>query len=202
MSHERVLPMRHVPRADRWHPTTAAELRNVPASEKTWLAWPDSLTERLCNHLGGPVQVNVLSERQGRLLTSEREHLAVRAHTARIREVQLEVRGEPYVVARTVFPDTTARVMDQALRHLGTRSLGSLLFGALRAPVRSREFSRMTPDCALWRALHVHLPEATTKLWARRALHLLQEQPLLVTEIFLPRLFATLTSSTPGSLDR
>jgi chorismate--pyruvate lyase len=81
--------------------------------------------------------------------------------------------------------------MNHALRRLGTRSLGSLLFGALRAPVQAREFARLDPTSSLWRLLGEHLPEDAERLWARRALHLLQGRPLVVTEIFLPRLLST-----------
>jgi chorismate--pyruvate lyase len=180
--------MRHVPRADRWFPTTHDELRRTPIAVREWLGWPDSLTERLADHLGDRVQVRVLSEREDRLLIDEREHLGMMARKGRIREVQLEIRGEPYVVARTVFPDATARVMNHALRQLGTRSLGSLLFGALRAPVSCREFTRLERHSSLWRTLGDHLPVAVHSFWARRALHVLRGQPLLVTEVFLPRL--------------
>ena len=186
-----------MPRADRWFPTTSATLRRAPDNVRDWLGWPDSLTERVAEHLGDRVQVRVLSERYDRLLTDERTHLDVRAHTARIREVQLEVRGVPYVVARTVFPDATARVMNNALRQLGTRSLGSLLFGALRAPVQRREFTQLESKSALFCVLRDHLADRAD-LWARRALHVLQGQPLLVTEVFLPALW----SMTPSCQER
>jgi len=178
-----------VPRADRWFATAPSTLNRAPPAVRAWLGWPDSLTERVAEHLGDRVQIRVLSERVDRLLSDERAHLDVRARTARVREVQLEVRGVPYVVARTVFPDSTARVMNHALRQLGTRSLGSLLFGALRAPVHLREFTRLEASSALCCVLRDHLP-AHTDLWARRALHRLQERPLLVTEIFLPALWS------------
>ena len=182
--------MRHTPRANRWFPTNSHELRRAPPALRHWIGWPDSLTERIGERLGGAVQVRVLSERIDRLLIDEREHLGIFAHGARIREVQLEVSGEPVVLARTVFADSTARVMNHALRRLGSRSLGSLLFGALRAPVRTREFTRLTRDSALHGLMSRHLPAAAEAVWARRAVHLLQDRPLLVTEIFLPQLFA------------
>jgi chorismate lyase len=187
--------MRHVPRSNRWFATTATALRSAPPEVRAWLAWPDSLTERLASHLDEEVGVRVLSERQDLLSSDERIHLAVVPRRARVREVQLEARGSAYVVARTVFPDSTARVMDGALRRLGPRSLGSLLFGALRAPVQAREFARLDPKSLLWRALGDHVPHQARRLWARRALHSLRGEPLLVTEIFLPRLFATPATS-------
>ena len=189
MSKERVAIARHIARADRWQPTNSPALRKAPDAIQEWLAWPDSLTEKLATQLHGRVQIRVLSERRDRLMADERAHLAVVVRTARVREVQLEVHETGYVVARTVFPDSTARVMDQALCRLGNRSLGSLLFGAVRAPVRTREFLRLTPQAALWRVLHSSLPSGASHLWARRAVHLLDGEPLLVTEIFLARMF-------------
>jgi chorismate lyase len=186
----RLTPHRFTPRANRWFPTNLHELQRVPPASRRWIGWPDSLTERIGERLDGAVQVRVLSERVDRLLVDEREHLGIVARSARIREVQLEVRGHPVVVARTVFADSTARVMDHALRRLGTRSLGSLLFGALRAPVRTREFVQLSTDSSLVQVMSKYLPADVNRLWARRALHLLQGRPLLVTEIFLPRLCA------------
>lgn len=190
MRHTPRLLARYTPRANRWLNTNSHELRHVPHAYRTWIGWPDSLTERIGEQLDGAVQVHVLSERLDRLLADEREHLGVLARSARIREVQLEVRGQPVVLARTVFADSTARVMNHALRRLGTRSLGSLLFGALRADVQTREFTQLSAESALWRVMARHLPADVHRPWARRALHLLQGHPLLVTEIFLPRLFA------------
>jgi chorismate--pyruvate lyase len=185
-----------VSRVDRWFATTASNLRRAPLAAREWLAWPDSLTERVAEHVGERVRIRVLSERSDYLLADEREHLGVCARTARVREVQLEVHGMPYVVARTVFPAATARVMNHALRQLGTRSLGSLLFGALRAPVQLREFTRLDATSALLRLLRNHVP-GHCDLWARRALHLLQDQPLLVTEILLPALWSADPASPP-----
>ena len=132
--------------------------------------------------------MRVLSERYDRFIASERELLGTVARSGRIREVQLEADGVPYVVARTVFSNGTARGTHGALLHLGTRALGSLLFGAMRAPASLRQYAHVARTSALWRTLDAHLPLDAEQLWARRALHSLQGHPLLVTEIFLPRL--------------
>lgn len=179
---------RHIPRAERWRTIDTRSLLAVPAAPTDWIALPTSLTARLAAHLDGEVRVRVLSERHDRFLTSERDLLETPARAGRIREVQLEVRGTPFVVARTVFPTATARVANRALMSLGTRALGSLLFGAMRAPADLRQYARLCPRSSLWQTLYAHLPQHAEHLWARRALHRLQGQPLLVTEIFLPRL--------------
>jgi chorismate--pyruvate lyase len=186
---------RHVPRAERWFATEPKSLRTVPPEARRWIALSTSLTAQLAAHLEGEVRVRVLSERHDRFLTSEREVLDTLDRAGRVREVRLEVHGMPYVVARTVFPASTARGANRALLHLGTRALGSLLFSAMRAPANLRQYTRLRPTSSLWRTLHVHLPEDVGGLWARRALHRLHGQPLLVTEVFLPHLFATNTPS-------
>jgi chorismate--pyruvate lyase len=179
---------RHVPRAERWRTIDARSLQAIPAPVLDWIALPTSLTAHLAAQLDGEVRVRVLSERHDRFLTSERDLLCTPARTGRVREVQLEVRGTAFVVARTVFPSTTARVANRALMSLGTRALGSLLFGAMRAPASLRQYAKLCPRSSLWRTLHAHLPAHAAHLWARRALHRLHGEPLLVTEIFLPAL--------------
>jgi chorismate lyase len=189
-------PQGHVPRHERWHLTDSHRLQRVPLPARHWLALRTSLTSHLGGHFGAGVTVRVLSERHDRFLASERELLGVTARAGRIREVQLEVRGRPYVVARTVFPISTARGLNRGLLHLGNRALGSLLFGAMRAPATLRQYASLTPNSALWRTLQTHLPDGARQLWARRALHVLHGRPLLVTEVFLPDAFVK--TSPPG----
>ena len=181
--------LRHVPREERWLETHPRRLHRVPATARHWIAWPHSLTERVAAHVGNSVRIRVLSERDERLLRDERDLLEIVERSGRVREVQLEVNGHPYVVARTVYPRSTARGTNDGLRRLGSRSLGSLLFGALRAPAVTREFATLNPHAPLWRMMQAHLPREAAILWARRAVHSLRGRPLLVTEIFLPRLF-------------
>lgn len=170
----------------------------MPAEARHWIALPTSLTAQLAAHLGGDVRVRILSERRDRFLANERELLGTIDRVGRVREVRLEVHGRPYVVARTVFPASTARGANGALLQLGTRALGSLLFSAMRAPANVRQYTSLCPAASLWRALHGHLPDDVQRLWARRAVHLLHGQPLLVTEVFLPLLFAT--SAQPSGI--
>jgi chorismate--pyruvate lyase len=180
---------RHVPRPERWTTLDARCVRSIPEPARQWVTLGTSLTAALATHLGEEVKVRVLSERHGRFFANERDLLGTLARAGRIREVQLEVRGVPYIVARTVFPHGTARGANRTLLHLGTRALGSLLFGAMSAPTTVRQYIELRPQSSLWGALHDHLPREADRLWARRALHLLQGRPLLVTEVFLPTLW-------------
>ena len=179
-----------MPRVERWFDTDSSALHPIAEPQRTWIALRTSLTAHLGQHFGAAVSVRVLSERHDRFLTSERLLLDTLARSGRVREVQLEVEGRPYVVARTVFPAHTARGANRSLLHLGNRALGSLLFGAMRAPATVRQFIGLYPSASLWRVMQPYLPGDAHRLWARRALHLLHGRPLLVTEIFLPALFA------------
>jgi chorismate--pyruvate lyase len=71
------------------------------------------------------------------------------------------------------------------LAGLGVRSLGSLLFahpGFVRGEI---EYLRLDSRHPLFqRVARIALPEET--LWARRSLHQLGKQAVLVTEVFLP----------------
>lgn len=183
---------RYLPRHERWQATARLHLHALAPSVRAWIALRTSLTAQLAAHARGSVTVRVLSERFDRFLPAERAVL--NSARGRVREVQLEVAGCPYVVARTVFPMRTALSANRALLRLGDRALGSLLFGVLRAPAVARHHTRLTPQSALWRALRSHLPQEASYLWARRAVHLLQGQPLLVTEIFLPALWSIPTA--------
>jgi chorismate lyase len=188
-----------VRRHERWHLADSQSLQRIPLPARHWLALHTSLTAHLGGHFGEAVQVRVLSERHDHFLVSERELLGVTARAGRVREVQLEVRGRPYVVARTVFPTSTARGLNSGLLKLGNRALGSLLFGAMRAPSTVRQYTSLTPTSSLWRTLRTHLPHEATQLWARRALHVMHGRPLLVTEVFLPTVFATASSRSPNA---
>jgi chorismate lyase len=193
---------RHVPRHERWFDTTSTRWLTVPRHARDWLDWPESLTQRIAHHLGQPVLVRVLSERCDRLLPEERALLGVAGRSGRVREVQLDVGGQTYVVARTVFADAAARGANRGLRELGNRALGSLLFTSMRAPVAIRQFAALTPRSSLWHVLHKALPPCEHPLWARRAVHTLRAQPLVVTEIFLPQLLESHRHSPPRSASR
>jgi len=71
------------------------------------------------------------------------------------------------------------------LSRLGSRSLGSLLFswpGFRRGAI---EYCRLDARHPLFRRAAVH-GGSGKYLWARRSLHRLGRQEVLVTEVFLP----------------
>ncbi|MGE5384801.1 MAG: chorismate--pyruvate lyase family protein [Betaproteobacteria bacterium] len=151
----------------------------------TWLREPGSLTarcQRACQKFG----IRLLSYRKERSLLLGGSRGLVRA-----REVLLECDGEAVIFAHTEMSTTPRGRLTGWLRRLGTRSLGSLLFshpGFEREPL---EFCRLDERHTLFqRAVAATRPCDCKYLWARRSLHRLGRQEVLVTEVFLPALLA------------
>lgn len=101
------------------------------------------------------------------------------------REVFLYADGRPVVFAHSACAPQHLRGAWGAVRGLGSRPLGALLFSHPQVERRPLHY----------KALHAHHPlyrsaaaqgEAPERLWARRSLFTLHGAPLLVTEVFLP----------------
>lgn len=146
----------------------------------SWLTEPDSLTarcQRACRHF----RVRLIRDGFGKPLAEN----AVGQSFARVREVVLECDGVPVIFAHTTMPAGSRGRMTRWMAGLGNRSLGSLLFSYpgfrrgrieyLRIDAHHPLYRRAAAQCAI-----------SGPLWARRSLHRLDGQAVLVTEVFLP----------------
>lgn len=115
------------------------------------------------------------------------------------REVFLFAEEQPVVFAHSACAEIDSRGAWQAIRGLGNRSLGTLLFThplVKRLPLHYRKLQVQHPwyrrACALsQRAKHEaeeQDQDVPDFLWARRSLFSLRGAPLLVTEVFLPEI--------------
>ncbi|MEY2864531.1 MAG: hypothetical protein RLY58_2238 [Pseudomonadota bacterium] len=147
----------------------------MPRPLRPWLLAQGSLTRQLRAHGAGRFRVEPIVEHFGRPLLHEARLLGVPAHQyAWIRVVRLHGRDdEAWVLARSVMPIRALRGQGRRLRHLGSRSLGSLLF------------ARHPPRCCRQVA-------CLSEGWARRSRYDWHGQPLLVQECFLPMFVASL----------
>lgn len=158
----------------------------APQGLSPWLRDPGSLTRRIqlrCRHFG----VELLPTGFATLPQDEMALLGVSARQqVWRREVLLLADGQPVVFAHSV---TAARHLGgawQALRALGPRPLGALLFAhpqVVRQPLHCRGLSGRH---VLYRRAAALLERPPRVLWARRSLFLMHDAPLLVTEVFLP----------------
>ncbi len=106
--------------------------------------------------------------------------------TGWLRIITLNGHQTPLIYARTFIPQETLKSQGRTLQHLGTQSVGDLLF-AYQSPQRDPiEYSLLLPEHPLFRAAVEHVQEELSQLWARRSVLYFHEHPLLVTEVFLP----------------
>lgn len=156
-----------------------------------WLLDGGSLTQRLRRACPGRFRVAVRRQTWGRPLPSERRILNM-AHGERavIREVHLLCGDTPWVFARTVIPVSTLRGPQRRLTRLGSKPLGAALFAdpsLRRGAVEVACLRRGEPPYI--RAMQ-GVASSAARIWGRRSVFRLQERPLLVSEIFLPALWA------------
>ena len=85
-----------------------------------------------------------------------------------LREIVLCGDGEPWLIGRTVVPESTLNGPEMMLQNLGTRPLGRYLFAS---STLSRDFID---------------PGQVDDLWGRRSRLRLSGKPLMLTELFLP----------------
>ncbi len=152
----------------KWLPLSSPEI--TPALGG-WLAEEDSMTvrlERYCSELTVEVVQEGFIGRQA-LLPHESGYSGF-DHESRfwLREVILYGDGTPWLMGRTILPETTLTGPEKALMTLGKLPLGRYLFSS---PLLSRDFIQ---------------PGQCDDVWGRYSLLRLSGKPLILTEVFLP----------------
>ena len=152
----------------------------------SWLTEPGSLTAR-CQRQCREFRVRLLRSGQARALAVEGLGIGGFRPLSRVREVVLECDGVPVIFAHTTLSSAVRGRLGCWMAGLGTRSLGSLLFAFPGFRRGAIEFRRLdSRDVLYCRAIASAPGVAVGYLWARRSLHALRGQQVLVTEVFLP----------------
>ena len=160
--------------SQRWYPASHP-LLNIPPQLRQWLLSSGSLTQQLTAFAHGQFHVQPFNQHYQTVFLHESQLLGIHPQArAWVREVYLYGdQPEPWVKARSILPVKTLNGKGRQLKYLGSRSLGSVLFGRY-APTCQRQIAR--------------LPEG----WARRSLYVWHAQPLIVQEVFLSAFCQTL----------
>jgi len=165
---------------DYWHGAAVG----CDAGLAPWLRDCGSLTQRIRERCE-LFTVRPVRSGLARIAFDESALLGLAPHRlAWSREVFLYADGQPVVFAHSACAPQHLRGAWGAVRGLGNKPLGELLFShplVVRRPLH-------------YKALHAHHPlyrsavpgDAPERLWARRSLFTLHGAPLLVTEVFLP----------------
>ncbi|MGE5469886.1 MAG: chorismate--pyruvate lyase family protein [Bacteroidota bacterium] len=169
-------------RADQWRNRLTGQPPGAVLA--SWLTEPDSLTARCQRHCR-QFRVRLLHFGKGRPLADDGLVPEDGRQPAWVREVALECDGVPVIFAHTTLATASRGRLSRWLCRLGSRSLGSLLFshpGFRRGGIELRRLDSRHP--LFQRA--AALGPTGKYLWARRSMHRLGAQRVVVTEVFLP----------------
>lgn len=142
--------------------------QELSASWLDWLLLEDSMTRRFEQYCG---QVTVRMVREEFVRGDECYHEAALLPPSEhywLREIILCGDDEPWLLGRTVVPESTLNGPELALQRLGNTPLGRYLFSS----------SSLTRDY-----IQIGCSDA---LWGRRSRLRLSGKPLMLTELFLP----------------
>ena len=173
----------------RWHPPSRLFPSDAPAGLSLWLFDAGSLTRRLRLACAGRFRVRVLGQGWARPDRDEARALKLRPEAwAWTREVHLLCDERPWVFARTLIPARTLRGRGRRLTQLGAKPLGAVLFADPRVRRGPVEIARIAAGQRLHRRAFAGFAEPPDTIWGRRSIFLIDDNPLLVSEIFLPEL--------------
>jgi chorismate--pyruvate lyase len=176
-------------RDGRWREARCLPAGEIPREVACWLLDRGSLTRRLQQACSGRFSVKLLGQAWQRPLHEEARLLGLDPQQwVLTRQVLLMCDGVPWVYARTVMPRHTLVGRLRRLADLGTRPLGATLFAdpsMRRGPV---QVAQLAPGQGLHRLVVEAAAEcAGQPVWGRRSVFRLSDKPLLVYELFLPR---------------
>lgn len=161
-----------------WQPLTAAALRRLPPALRPWLADCGSLTAALRLRLAGALECALLGQGWRPPTADEAARLGLATRRAVFwRRVRFSYAGRALLIGHTLVPPATL-ARTPALRRLGDRPVGELLFSDPAARRRQVEVAGPRPGGAIAACLPA--------VAARRSVILLQRRPVMVVEHFLP----------------
>ena len=170
-------------------------LPSIEAGYAPWLHDCGSLTQRLqqrCTRF----EVHGVRSGLAHIALDEATLLGVAPpHLAWSREVFLYADDYPVVFAHSACARQHLRGAWSAVRSLGNRPLGALLFAhplVERKPLHYKALRSVHP---LYQRAAAVLGNPPGRLWARRSLFCLHGAPLLVTEVFLPEILCLAKSA-------
>ncbi len=150
---------------------------------QSWLEDGGSFIQRLKKH---GLQPRVFVLRENWLFPEPAEQASLNIpprQYAFIREVEIRHLQQPLMYARTVVPVRVLTGPERLLAHLGTRSLGSVLFSYPQLKRSPFEIN----TC--------HLEAYSSEpLWERQSLFTIKRKQLLLREVYLPPLVSIIES--------
>ena len=152
---------------------------------QSWTYESGSLTQRLRNFYGDAVAVKILLLRWHTPFLSERRLLKLPEHQYSLtREVLLHANGKPLILARSIIPSSTIKVVKSNLSHLGNRPLGEVIFSYPKLERIAMDITSIDPST--WTQSALAEAGINQSIWGRRTVYAIAHQQMLVSEFFLP----------------
>lgn len=182
----------------RWQLGRCIQRQNILRPLQDWLFDPSSMSVKLRALNNNTLTVKVLTQRWLSPYVDEAKLLGITPRrVALVREVVLYGNEQPYVYGRSVFPAQTISGRRGCLGYkLGQGSLGDLLFTDPTIMRSEFEIAQLPSKHEQYPAINDFFNSDMTTTWGRRSLFFYRQQPLLVTEIFLPALHALFSNSS------
>lgn len=96
--------------------------------------------------------------------------------------------GAALLLARTIMPRRTLAIAHGQLTKLGNRPLGEIIFAYAHVARQALDVSYVMPN--VWQP-DIALLAHHAPVWGRRTVYIIEQQPLLVSEFFMPDLFTS-----------
>ncbi|NOQ36776.1 MAG: chorismate lyase [Methylococcaceae bacterium] len=168
-----------------WKPNHPMLRHLLPYDVQSWVYEAHSLTQRLRCFYGDSVKVKILFHQWKTPFLSEVNHLHLRHQRySLVREVLLHADDKPLILARTILPKKTINIAKRNLSHLGTRPLGEVIFSYPHLERLEMDVCCVKPET--WSNSLLQELNIEHAVWGRRTVYAIQQQPLLVSELFLP----------------
>jgi chorismate lyase len=169
-----------------WQNTDFAKLNISDERTPSVLFHEGSLTYFIQQHCDGLFNIELISEEWISPMQDEMELLSLKNDEATfIRKSRLKCDEQTLVYARTVIPKKTLVEENKILTQLGEEPLGNILFNNATTYRSDMRYAKIPVECDLHREATEEL-NITSELWGRQSQFFIRDQPLLITEIFLP----------------
>lgn len=170
----------------RWQNKLDTEIELVDHRLHEFLFQDGSLSRYIEDNCGGEFHIELKNESWCQPLTDEIESLSLAEDEITfVRESWLKCDNNRLVYARTVIPRTTFEKESQELLQLGNKPLGNILFNDNTAYRTNMRYAKIPVDCSLHQQATV-ASKIAGDLWGRQSLFYINNNPLLITEVFLP----------------
>ncbi|MBS0358722.1 MAG: chorismate lyase [Proteobacteria bacterium] len=169
----------------RWYPKGVLDSL-IPPLLKPLLLYAGSMThhmESICHS----VKIDAHIEHHGFACRDERQLLDLPyRQMVWVREITMVCDGEPWLFGRTVIPQKTLVGYWKRLTRLRSIPLGAVLFRDPNIVRGEYEIAQLDKHHFLYNKSRRYLENDKDYLWARRSQFYLDENPLLLSEVFLP----------------